>query len=305
MLFLLLIVLLPACVSNRYLAPVSTFRDRTQQTVATLSDFYASRNSFETDIYLQSVAADSNLQVLEFYKLGDPTPLGKPYFSESAIKARIDALNLVSVYASRLYDLANTSTPVSFQTKATTLGQNLSSLDKTFQKLQGASDATAGKYIGPVSNLIGTIGEMYLSHERDVLLTKAVNDGAPQVEIILSQVRDDLNNIFFPEISTGTRQSMATLISLYNQEDRKKLTYEQRMAQLSNIKTAQVAASAGAISPPSNLVDAMMNAHKALVQFARDPADRKPASFAAFNSALNEWATQIQNVATQVKLLIH
>jgi len=70
------------------------------------------------------------------------------------------------------------------QNAATALGQNLSSFDKTFQNLPGDSDPTANTYLVPITGLVGTIGQMYLNHVRDVLLAKAIKDGAPQVEII-------------------------------------------------------------------------------------------------------------------------
>lgn len=228
------ILFLTGCAANRYEAPVSSFRDKTQQTINVLSTFYSSRNSYEVALYLQTVAADSSLRVETTDANGNPTPLGKPVFSPASIKARLDALTLVGVYANRLYDLANTTAPGKFQSAATALGSNLSSLDKSFEKLQNASDPTANKYVGPISSLVGTIGEMFLERKRDELITKAVTDGAPQVEKILSQVRDDMDRIFSLEIITGSNERLATLISAYNNADRAKLTYEQRLARLND-----------------------------------------------------------------------
>ncbi len=292
------------CAVNRYEAPVSTFRDKTQQTIGVLSDFYSSRNSYEIDLYLQGVAADSRLPVLEVDAQGHPTPLGKLVFSPVSIKARLDALNLVGIYASRLYDLANTKAPANFQSAATTMGQNLTSLDKTFQKLQGASDPTANKYIGPIGNLVGAIGQMYLEHKRDELIKKALADAAPQVDAILSQMHDDMDNVFSLEVVTGGKQKLATMVSAYN-ESRNKLSLEQRTARLSEIKAAAAEAAASVGSAPANLVSSMMEAHKALVQVAGSSSKDKPVSLAALNSALEAWTTQIQSLAGQVKLLIH
>ena len=297
-------VILSGCTANRYEAPASSFRDKTQQTINVLGSFYSSRNSYEIDVYLQSIAADSSLPVQTVDSKGVPTPLGKPVFSPASIKARLDALNVVGIYANRLYDLANTSAPSKFQSAATTLGQNLSSLDKTFQTLQGASDPTANKYIGPISSLVGTIGEMYLDRKRDELVTKAVTEGAPQVEVILSQVRDDMDKIFSLEIISGSNEKLATLIFAYN-NDRTKLNYEQRMVRLSEIKAAanELAASVG--SAPTALVTSMMDAHKALVLEATSPAKSKINNLAALNSALEQWTAQIQSPSTEIKTLIH
>jgi hypothetical protein len=297
-------VFLSGCLGNRYLTPVTTFRDKTQQTIGVLGDFYASRNSFEIDIYLQTIASDKTLKVELTDSQGHHTPLGAPVFSPAGIKARLDSLNLVGVYAGKLYDLANPSQEASFSTATTTLGTSLSSLDKTFQKLQVASDPTAGKYIGPVSSLIGTIGQMFLDRKRDELITQAIRDGAPQVDIILSQIRDDMDNIFSLEVTTGANETLATLIHSYNAE-RGGLDYEQRVKRLAEIKASANAAAASVGSTPSSVVSSMMEAHKALVRFANSPKDARPRSFAAFNIALEQWATQIQEVAAQIKLLVH
>src|SRR5260370_6113292 len=302
--FIAFAAVLSGCTANRYEAPASSFRDKTQQTINVLSSFYSSRNSYEIDVYLQSIAADSSLTVQTTDSNGVPTALGKPVFSPASIKARLDALNVVGVYANRLYDLANTTAPAKFQSAATALGQNLSSLDKTFQTLHGASDPTANKYIGPISSLIGTVGEMFLDRKRDELITKAVTEGAPQVEVILSQVRDDMDKIFSLEIITGSNEKLETLIAAYK-SDRTKLNFEQRMTRLSAIKAAanEVAASVG--SAPTSLVTSMMDAHKALVQEATSPPKARIHNLAELNGALEQWTIQIQNLATEIKTLIH
>lgn len=301
---LIAMLFLCGCLGNRYIAPATTFRDKTQQTIGVLGDFYSSRNSFEIEIYLQARAADKTLKVELTDSEGHQTPLGAPVFSPAGINARLDSLNLVGVYADKLYNLSNPDQNASFSTAATTLGASLSSLDKTFQKLQGASDPTASKYIGPVSSLIGTIGQMFLDRKRDELVTQAIRDGAPQVDAILSQIRDDMDKIFSLEVTTGANEKLATLIHAYN-ADRSTLAYEQRASRLAEIKAAADEAAASVGSAPSSVVTSMMEAHKALVKFANSPKNARPRSFAAFNTALDQWATQIQDVATQIKLLIH
>ena len=304
LLLLAALMLSSGCVANRYEAPVSTFRDKTQQTIGVLSDFYSSRNSYEIDLYLQGVAADRSLPVETVDAKGAPTPLGGSVFSPASIKARLDALNLVGIYAGRLYDLANTDSPSKFQSASTLLGSNLSSLDQTFQKLQGASDPTANKYVGPIANLVGAIGQMFLEQKRDQLISKAIKDGAQPVDNILSQMRDDMDKVFSLEVITGANERLATLVLSYNKE-RDKLTYEQRTARLSEIKAATAEAVASVGSAPSNLIASMMETHKALVQFAQSSGKARITNLAALNSALEQWTTEIQSLATQVKALIH
>jgi hypothetical protein len=292
------------CASNRYLAPVTSFRDKTGQTIGVIGDFYSSRNSYELDAYLQTVATDGSLSLATVDSSGQPTPLGKPVFSPASIKARLDALDLIGLYAGKLYDLASTDAPVKFQEAATSLGGNLSSLDKTFKSLQGANDPTADMYIGPVSQLVRAIGKMFLEHKRDQLIREAVNNGAPVVDKILSLVRDDMDKIFSLEVVTGSNEQLATLTVAYNR-DREKLTYEQRVARLKEIKAADAEAADSVGAAPSALVTSMMSAHKALIAAVTSDSKDKISNLAAFSVALDQWATQIQSLSAQVRTLIH
>jgi hypothetical protein len=292
------------CVSNRYLAPVTSFRDKTGQTIGVIGDFYSSRNSYELDTYLQTVATDGSLALATVDPSGRPTPLGKPVFSPASIKARLDALDLIGVYAGRLYDMASTDAPAKFQEAAAALGSNLGSLDKTFQSLQGASDPTANRYIGPVSQLVGAIGKMFLEHKRDQLIKEGVDSGAPVVDKILSLVRDDMDKIFSLQVVTGANEQLATLTVAYNR-DREKLTYEQRVARLKEIKAAAAEAAASVGSAPSALVTSMMTAHKALIAAVTSDSKSKITNLAQLSAALDHWTTQIQSLSAQVRMLIH
>jgi hypothetical protein len=290
------------CSSNRYIAPATTFKTSTNQTVSVISAFYTSRNSYEVQLYLSEVAADANVEVGVTDSAGNPTPLGHPVFSPASIKARLDALSLVGVYASRLYSLANTSAPSDFATAATALGTNLKSLDTTFQSL-GAKDATANSYVGPISSLIGTIGKMYLNGERDKLVKEAIQNGGPQVNVILSQIKDDMDKIFSLEVITGANEQLATAVAVYNR-DRKGLSYDQRVARLAEIYSLSNEVSAATSSAPSKLVSSMLDANNALLKSAAASKQDKQMSLASLNDALSAWVSQIQTLVTQIKPLI-
>lgn len=295
-------LLLTGCLDNRYIAPVTSFQSSTNQTISVISAYYTSRNSYEIQLYLSGVAADPTQAVGLTDSAGNPTPLGKPVFSPASIKARLDALSLVGVYASRLYALANTSAPADFTTASTTLGTNLASLNTTFQNL-GAKDATASSYVGPITSVIGTIGKMYLSGQRDKLVKAAVEQGGPQVNTILSLVKDDMDKIFSVEAITGANEELATLVAAYN-KDRASLTYDQRVARLGEISAAAEAAASAAASAPSKLVSSMMDANNALLKSAAASKHDKQVSLASLNDALASWVTQIQTLAAQIKPIV-
>jgi hypothetical protein len=299
---LLCCALLSGCLNNRYIAPVTTFQSSTNQTIAVISAFYTSRNSYETQLYLADIAVDPTLAVATVDADGHPTPLGTPVFSPASIKARLDALSLVGVYASRLYALANTSAPADFATATTALGTSLTTLNTSFQSL-GAKDPTANSYVGPISSLVGTVGKMYLSGKRDQQVKIAIEEGGPQVNIILSQIRDDMDNIFSAEVVTGANQDLATKVVAYN-KDRSSLTYDQRVARLAAIAAASDAATSATASAPSKLVSSMMDANNALLKSAANSKQEKQLSLASLNDALGAWVSQIQALTAQIKPLV-
>jgi hypothetical protein len=296
-------VLLTGCLNNRYITPVTTFHSSTAQTISTISAFYSSRNAYEIQIYLAGVAADSTLAVGTTDASGQPTPLGQPVFSAASIKARLDALSVVATYASRLYDLANTSAPSDFATAGSALGSNLGSLDKTFQTLAGSKDPTANKYVGPISSLIGTIGQLYLNGKRDQMVKDAIQHGGQDVNTILSQIRDDMDNIFSAEIITGANEQLASAVVAYN-KDRNGLSYDQRVARLAQIQGLAEAASSATASAPSHLVAAMLDANNALIKSASAPPNSKQSALATLNTALSEWISEIQTVSAEIKPLL-
>jgi hypothetical protein len=301
---LLCCFLLSGCLHNRYIAPVTAFRSSTTQTISVISTFYSSRNSYEAKLYLNDIANDPALAVARIDATGHPTPLMQTTFSPAQIKARLDALSVIGVYASRLYDLANTTAPADFATAATALGTNLTSLDKTFQKLGTAGDPTASSYIGPIASIVGTIGKIYLNDKRDKLVKVAIEDGGPQVNIILSLIKTDMDNIFSNEVITAANDELASDILAYN-KDRATLTYDQRVARLAIISSAAATATSATASAPSQLVSSMMDANNALLKSAASSNNKdKQMTLASLNDALGTWVNQIQTLATEIKPLI-
>ena len=297
-------VLLSGCTTNRYLAPATTFRDSTTRTISVISGFYASRNSYELEIYLTTVALDPTTNLEAKDKTGASTPLGKPVFSPASIKARLNALQLVGVYAARLCDLTNSTAPSDFSDASTALGKNLITLSNDFQSLKTTSaDPTAGAYVQPVTTLLTAIGNMYLNHQRNKLVKQAILDGSHQVKVILTQVQSDLDNIFSLELSTGGNEQLATLVRAYN-NDRASLSYDQRVARLAQVKAAAESASAATVSAPSQLVAAMLTANDALLAAANPPKGQQAADFATLNAALSTWSGLINALAAQIQPLV-
>src|SRR4029079_9360256 len=82
--------------------------------------------------------------------------------------------------------------------------------------LSGAGDATAAKYIGPVSTIVGLITQSILESRRDAAIAKAVDDGKPAVNAILNQIETDLQTVVGPVRATGEKERLSDLIAFYN-----------------------------------------------------------------------------------------
>jgi hypothetical protein len=294
-----LVLCVTGCATNRYRVPVTSFRDDTQRTIGALREFYQSRNTYEIDLYLNGVAADSTKEVVTKDSSG-PTPLGTPTFSPASVAARLNALDLVGAYATRLGALASSDAPSQFRDAASLLGDNLASLDKTFQRLS-ESDPTASRFISPIASIVGAVGEMVLERRRDALITAGIKRGEGPVNEVLRLVRDDMDKVFSLQLRTGEAERFADLVTAYNRE-RSKLTYEGRKARLDEIKTAHLARIAAGDSVPAALITSMMDAHAALIELASSP--RRPTNFADFNDALELWASRVDYLAGQIRTLI-
>ena len=295
----LVVVLSTGCAVNRYQAPIGKFRVKVQDGVTVLSDFYNTRNSYERDLYLLGISLDSDLEVGTTDQDGNRTALGSPVFSEESIKARLDALRLVGIYGNRLAELAGSEAPANFQDAATLLGTNLVSLEQTFRTLAN-NDSTAGSFIGPISRLIGAIGNMILQAQRDRLIVEAVTEATEPVRTILDLVRTDLNTIFSIQVATGQSQIVADLIIYYN-DNRTTMSYEERRDFLSTIAGAYEGLQMAVVASPTALIDAISRAHEALIKLANSPRARL--DFTEFNDALEEMAARIEVIAGEIRTL--
>lgn len=224
-LFFALPIYVTGCVSAQFSQPVASFRDSVSSSASVISSYYTNLNSFERKVYLESVLTNPKARVLAVDANGKPTPLRGALFDGRSIKARLDAINLLGAYGQRLADLAGSKAPSQFSSAATALGTNLTSLTGTFQSISSAhtanpqttTDATAASYIGPISSLIGTLGQMYIEQDQAKALGIAITDGTPKVNQILDLLETELKTIIEPAQITGLLQELSDKVLDYNQ----------------------------------------------------------------------------------------
>ncbi|MBS0420735.1 MAG: hypothetical protein JSR66_23700 [Proteobacteria bacterium] len=291
------------CVTTNFTQPVASFQQSINSSSASLGTYFTQLNTLERDIYFEELATDPQLDLAAINKDGKRTAFGGKYFSADAIKARMDALALLGTYAQRLADLAGSDPGTQFATNVNALGTSLSSLDKTFTHLATASggkpaqDPVAAQYAGPISDLIGTIGKMYLEGQRDKAIAEAVNHGSPKVDVILNLLEADLTAVVVPLVNADLKYQEGLDVQDYNHR-RAKLTTEQRSALLVTIGQRADAYDAAVAANPAGLIQSIRTANAALVKYANAP--KSPHNLSEFLSALQTLAQSAQDIADDV-----
>lgn len=301
---LLFTTLLTGCVTARFGEPITSFRDSINTSGAAIGIYYGELNQFEREIYLDECLYDPTKEVLATDKQGKPTPLIGALFSAESIKARIDAIALLGVYAQRLGELAGSEAPKQFAEGAKILGDNLFNLQKTFEKLgeeddeeKKTIDATAKNYSGPIGTIVGVIGCIYLEKQRDAAVKGAIEKGAPAVRTVLTLLQKDLTEVIEPLKRVGLKQKLTDRVTYYN--DNRRASFEQRRQILAEINAAASRYETALTANPANLIQTMSEAHESLVKYAGSP--KTPQSFADLLAALETFKIHAQEVADAVK----
>ena len=281
------------CVTAKFTEPVMSFQRGIDKTSFIIADYYEKTNEFERDFYLNECLFNPEKELL-LYDNGKPTPLLNGILSSESIKARSDALVLIGIYANRLGDLANNDSPEVFSRNSFVLGDNLQNLGKTFNELSD-SDIDAVQYSGPVSKIVGLVGEMFMESSRDKAIENAVKTGHPAVNKILNQLQNDLNNVIIPIQKSGLKQKISEM-SVYYNENRKKLTQTRRRTELSRINKVIVQYNTLINSNPSNLIQELKQANDALAEYAE--SSRTPKDLAELVSVLDKFNSDVQLFAS-------
>lgn len=271
------LVILSACAflvgcSADYKASTKEFKDTVDASSKSVGVYFLELNSFERQVYLEGILADKDLSLALTDDRGKKTALGGEVFSTESVKARMDSIRLIGKYAELLVNLADSDAPTKFASAADALGKNLSGLNESFSKLSGTADSTAGKYITPVAALVGTIGKLVIDGQRNQAIEEGVRTGAPAVRTILALLKDDCVDAIEPLRKTGLKQILSDKVLSYN-ESRGTLSYDQRQARLDQIKALAERYDAFSQADPSGLIDAIAEAHEALIKHVLDPRD--------------------------------
>jgi DNA-binding FrmR family transcriptional regulator len=296
------------CSNNKeFVKKIDDFQTSVNLTTTAIGTYYLELNSFERELYLQERLLDPSKEVLTTERNPKdpskiiPTALAGRVFSAESIKARTDAIRLLGAYGRNLAELAGTDAPARVAAASKVLGENLGRLGTTFDNLTG--DQTAKKFVAPAGALsaaFGVIGQLVLEEKRDAALTKAIQEAAPQVRIIIDLLEEDLETVIVLQQLTGTKAALTELITYYN-KNRQNLNLEERRKALDEIYRAQERYDIAVAFNPSGLMSSLRDAHEALVKYAT--SDRTPQNLASLVSSLEVFKERAETVAAAVSQL--
>ncbi|MFE8603187.1 hypothetical protein [Archangium violaceum] len=278
--------------------PVARFQEGNTEASTALGRYYSELNRFERDLYLDERLYDTSLEVLASDAAGRPTPLVGKLFSPESIQARMDAIALLGVYAERLATLAGAENPGKLPEGSQALGTQLGTLGKQMESLAGRGDASASRYVAPVTTLVGVATSLFLEARQAAALQKGIEQGAPQVNAILDLLESDLVEVLGPQRLTGAKQALASRVMFYNLH-REKLSLAERRAVLDDIRRASDTYEALVVAQPVEMARALRDAHEALLLFSR--SERKVESFEELSAAMQSFQGRVQTAAAAVQ----
>ena len=278
----------------QYVKPVKAFQEAMNSGLPAVRDYYLQINEMERSRYVATLAANPDLD------LDEKDVRFSGVISLKSLKARLDALKLVEVYAARLAELASTDSPSQFKDKTEVLTGDLLNLGATFSSLAGKGDSfkKATQYAGPVGSLVGLVGEIYLERQRDVALTKAIREADGPVTAILQNMRDEFEAGLSEVVTTAMDEKFAAGVLAYSKA-RKQLDVGGRQALLDSVVAASKEYRDAIEARPTDVIDAMLKAHKAFVTFAA--SKREPQNVAQLAVAIDAFTAHVKAFADAVQ----
>ena len=279
--------------------PIERFQKSTTLATTAISSYYNELNPYERNLYLQDVLLDPKKEVLRKGQDGKPTALLKEPFDPRSVQARIALIKQLARYAERLSVLAGNDAPERFSSSVTSLAGSLTTLHGTFSSLSTTAtiaDASARDYLGPISTLVGVLGNVILEKRRDAAVRTAILNGEAPITQILDFLKADLDKYVKSTRLSGDDQKLANLEKVYNL-NKSTFSLEQRRELLKELAEAAEELKITRSSKPSDVMIAMRETHKALVVAAKDPS---PVNISSVMSALEAYEDRVQTLIDAV-----
>jgi hypothetical protein len=263
-----------------------------------LKVYYSGLNAQQRAVYLNRALYDKNFAVGVINESGANTTLIETY-PVKWVKAKIDTVNLLSLFGSRLVALAGSTAPEDITTGINTLGANLITLG---DQIEGISISEKEKmFAADVTSIVASLGGMYLDKKRDEMIKQALEVGYPAAMKALDYIEEDLPVIGAIQ-SSGANLSLMSQVNYFNDKYAgKDLPLSEKRVVIDDISKSAGNISALYANRPDALVSAMREALMAVADYAKNPQAED--SLVRLTSAIETFNNRVAPIAESIKRL--
>jgi hypothetical protein len=289
---------LGGCASTSgYKQPILEYREASAVVVASAKTYIRELNKTERDALIDRYASDR-----EPIKLSDVEKAQA--FDENDIQARLGALRALAKYGELLGKLANSDAPERVSVSAQNLGDSLDNLNKTIQRLQDksvsdAANAPLKSAFSPVFAIVSEIARFAVERKIQQALDKAVIDAQPPINALLKVLRDDLTLAYERKRNALSNARVIVLDGYENERKKPTPDVEQLRKRADEIKVTLTAWEAFPATDPGEGIDALLEAHRALVEYAKSP--KKAQDISEFAAQMQAFAARAQRIGEAIR----
>ncbi|MCB9947553.1 MAG: hypothetical protein H6842_06975 [Rhodospirillaceae bacterium] len=298
---LVALITLAACGSADQLAePIGRFQTATLQLSSVTREYMTGINQVERRYNFMEALIDPTIRIEDTYRepdngddgdTNDEVAGGRRFllgeFSEEEISARMQMLEAINAYVSKLAKIAGSDASSRLTTNVSSAAENIRSL---IQNATGNDNARVKEYVGALSALVSFLGTEIIEAERREILTSAIDEGGPAVTEILNLLESDLTYAF------GSRRSAIQItynnLRLDYNEHAAHMNFSERRERLAQLEElANSLEQIESINPVPTIV-AMRRTHGTLLRVAEDLGNIEDAD--DFFEALELYATRAE-----------
>jgi hypothetical protein len=294
--FLLAFALLTVSCRNPavYQSPISKFHDASAVVITSSKAIYTGLNKAERDHYLdQQVSRRQPIDPAELTNV--------QVFSTDEIAVRLKTLDVLAGYSELLCQLANTTVPSTTKNKVSDLQQALSDLSGEVNKFDSSTNSTFQNASKNVFPILGTALQAFENGKIDEALRKAIVAAAKPVNDLIAAMEIDMQVSYERQRNflSGQRRDA---FQQYNADVNAHADAAKLRADADSISLIEDQWETFRTARPTDGLEAMKQAHVALVAFAQKP---KPSvtDFATFVDAMDSFSNTAQQVGQALQQL--
>lgn len=297
------IVSLVACTTINFKEPVTSYSSAMSTASAVFKDYYSQQNELARKFYFTQLKYHKENYIQVRDEAGRPTALYFRY-SPEGIKARQDALGLITAFGNRLAIMAGADSPQRISDSSGRILENYRGLSAEFGSLTGDEAKYKVEYAEGTEALTSALTKMYAEKVQNDALMAAVKDGHAAVEKILLTLQADLKNMSATN-QARVHTQLTDLAYIYNNDvDARRegqkgskaakgvkaepaseaLTESQRLDVLNQAQSSAVLYEGSVVNRPDGIVGAMLKANDDLYAYAMNPKGDN--ALIALNSSL-------------------